>query len=179
MENYHPDWLLSPTGTRMELDIFIPDINTAIEIQGEQHFSFIGFFHKTYADFEKQKEYDKEKKNLCYGANVKLLEVCSEKDADIVAYELEEKYNKSRPKYFYQADDEYRKKRETRNAPNPEGNRKTRKALWNATDEAAGKRLKSLVEKVRKYEAGELLEKPEKVKKWKLVIQNNGYLVED
>jgi hypothetical protein len=83
MENYHPDWLLSPIGTRLELDIFLPEINTAIEIQGAQHFSFTSFFHKSYSDFEKQKEYDEEKRNLCYGAGIKLIEVCTEKDADI------------------------------------------------------------------------------------------------
>ena len=85
MENYHPDWLLSPIGTRLELDIFLPEINTAIEIQGAQHFSFTSFFHKAYSDFEKQKEYDEEKRNLCHGAGIRLIEVCTEKDADIFA----------------------------------------------------------------------------------------------
>jgi hypothetical protein len=88
IENYHPNWLLSPSGTRLELDIFIPEMNIAIEIQGQQHFTFIGFFHKSYAEFEKQKEYDEEKRNLCYGAGVRLVEICTEKEADIFIREI-------------------------------------------------------------------------------------------
>jgi len=97
MENHYPEWLLSPTGTRLELDIFIPEMNIAIEIQGEQHFRFISFFHKSYSEFEKRKQYDEEKRNLCYGAGIRLVEICTEKDADIFVSEIALPKAKSEP----------------------------------------------------------------------------------
>jgi hypothetical protein len=93
---------LSPIGTRLELDIFMPEISTAIEIQGAQHFSFTSFFHKSYSDFEKQKEYDNEKRNLCYGKGIKLIEICSEKDADIFVQSIEVE-DKKECSYFQDA----------------------------------------------------------------------------
>lgn len=90
IENYHPHWLLSPAGTRLEIDIFLPEIKIAIEIQGVQHFKFIEFFHKSYTDFEKRKIYDNEKRNLCHGAGIKLVEICTESDA--IAFVDELKY---------------------------------------------------------------------------------------
>lgn len=82
-ENYRPSWLVSPNGTVMELDFYIEELKVAFEIQGAQHFSFIPFFHKDYSDFQKRKLYDAEKKNLCYGAGINLVEICSTRDAEL------------------------------------------------------------------------------------------------
>jgi len=87
-ENTRPDWLVSSNFTRLELDIFIESEKTAVEIQGEQHFRFISFFHRSYSEFEKRKQYDKEKRDLCYGAGIRLVEICTEKDADIFVSEI-------------------------------------------------------------------------------------------
>lgn len=82
-ENYRPDWLISSNLTRLELDFYIEELKIGFEIQGEQHYKFIGFFYKTQEEFEKRKLYDLEKKNLCEGNKVKLIEIYSMMDAII------------------------------------------------------------------------------------------------
>lgn len=47
------------------LDIYLPTINMAIEVQGEQHYKFSPFFHKTKLDFLKQRKNDRLKKEWC------------------------------------------------------------------------------------------------------------------
>lgn len=81
-ENAYPDWLISSNLTRLELDIYIEEINLAVEIQGAQHFEFIPFFHKTRENFEKRKMYDQEKRDLCYGKGIRLVEIEIEQDAE-------------------------------------------------------------------------------------------------
>ena len=150
MENYHPDWLLSPVGTRLELDIFLPEINTAIEIQGAQHFSFTSFFHKSYSDFERQKEYDEEKRNLCYGAGIKLVEICTEKDADIFIESISPRETET---YYYQEQEI--------------SNRKFKK-VFKFTDPAIiENRIQRSKEKLERFERGELSASEEKVSEWR------------
>lgn len=79
-ENIRPEWLRSSNLTKLELDIYIEDINTAIEIQGKQHYVFVEHFHKTYDGFKAQLKRDKEKRELCYGKGIKLVEVAEEMD---------------------------------------------------------------------------------------------------
>ncbi len=97
-ENYRPDWLVSSNYSILELDFFIEEINTAFEIQGDQHFMYIKHFHKTYADFERQKMYDEEKKYLCEGRNIKLYEICTFMDAEIIINNILVKHGKVFPK---------------------------------------------------------------------------------
>lgn len=80
-ENYYPDWLVSSNLTRLELDFYIEELKIAFEVQGDQHFKFTPYFHKTIDDFERRKLYDQEKKDLCYGNSVRLIEVCVIYDA--------------------------------------------------------------------------------------------------
>jgi len=82
-ENYRPDWLMSSNLTRLELDFYIEELRIGFEVQGEQHYKFIDFFYKTIEDFEKRKQYDQEKKDLCVGNKVQLIEIFSLMDAII------------------------------------------------------------------------------------------------
>lgn len=47
------------------LDFYIPIKNMAVEVHGEQHFAMSSMFHKTKADFIKQKRNDREKAEWC------------------------------------------------------------------------------------------------------------------
>lgn len=71
-ENYRPEWLLSSNLTRLELDFYIDEINTAFEIQGIQHIEYVPFFHGTYDNYLEQQKRDKEKIDLCFGNGVRL-----------------------------------------------------------------------------------------------------------
>lgn len=65
---YQAEWL-----GRQSLDIFIPSLNMGIEYQGRQHYEAIDFFGGK-EGFEKRKELDSRKKELCLKNNVRLLE---------------------------------------------------------------------------------------------------------
>ena len=65
---YRPDWL-----GRQSLDIYIPSIRTAIEYQGIQHYTPVGFFGGEEA-LSQRKELDRQKKLLCEENNVRLIE---------------------------------------------------------------------------------------------------------
>ena len=45
--------------TRLLFDYLIPELKIALEVQGEQHFSFTSFYHDTEEDFKNQKFRDK------------------------------------------------------------------------------------------------------------------------
>ena len=70
-----PDWLITDRGERLELDIFLPSINVAIEVNGAQHYQFVPFFHGSYDEFESQQRRDSQKYEICSKAGVYLLEV--------------------------------------------------------------------------------------------------------
>jgi hypothetical protein len=46
-------------------DFYIPSLNTCCEIQGEQHYRWVKRFHKTWADFKRAQERDREKIAYC------------------------------------------------------------------------------------------------------------------
>jgi hypothetical protein len=93
-ENYKPDWLISSDGARLELDFYIEEIKVAFEVQGDQHFSFVEFFHKTQENYELCKLRDADKKDLCAGAGVALFEITA-------LYEVEQIVDKYFPKKEY------------------------------------------------------------------------------
>ena len=49
IENYRPEWLIG-----LEIDLYLPELNLAIEVNGLQHYIKIDKFFKCNADFEKQ-----------------------------------------------------------------------------------------------------------------------------
>ena len=69
---YRPFFLRSSFGGQMSYDIFIQELNVAIEYQGQQHFEPIEYFGGVNA-FEKTKIRDKEKKELSDKHNIKLI----------------------------------------------------------------------------------------------------------
>jgi very-short-patch-repair endonuclease len=55
------------------LDFFIPTINLAIEVHGQQHYDYNPFFHKSKADFLKSKARDEDKIDWCKLNNIRLI----------------------------------------------------------------------------------------------------------
>lgn len=95
-ENYRPDWLTNPeTGRRLEIDLWLPDVNIGIEVQGAQHTRFIPGFHKDNNDFEKQKARDDYKREVCKQRGILLFEVYSLDDIDSFI----EKAHEHRPEF--------------------------------------------------------------------------------
>lgn len=75
--NTRPVWLQNGKGSRLELDFYIPMLNVAIEVQGEQHYRFVEFFHRDYGDFERRKRYDQRKRQVCQQRGIELVEISS------------------------------------------------------------------------------------------------------
>jgi hypothetical protein len=90
-QNYRPDWL-----NGLELDFYIDELKLAAEVQGDQHFSFVSFFHKTEDGFKQQKQRDAEKSLICFQNGIMLKEIFTEKDADLFIIFIQEKINQPR-----------------------------------------------------------------------------------
>lgn len=82
-ENTRPAWLGGS-----ELDFYIPEIEVAIEVQGNQHFEYVPHFHGTYQNFLDQRRRDIHKKEICFERGITLHEVGTELDADILVIDL-------------------------------------------------------------------------------------------
>jgi hypothetical protein len=99
-QNYRPAWMEG-----LELDFYVDEYKIAAEVQGAQHYSFVSFFHKSNEDFDSQKNRDAQKRVICREREIKLIEIFTEKDADIFIIDIVELRNeieKSKPKYYYQ-----------------------------------------------------------------------------
>lgn len=94
-ENTRPDWLLGN-----ELDFYLPEIDIAIEIQGNQHYIFVPYFHGTYDKFIDQLHRDRAKKYLCEKKGIKLYEICTEIEADVLIVELKNKIENKKESIF-------------------------------------------------------------------------------
>jgi hypothetical protein len=55
------------------LDFFIPQIDLAVEVHGQQHYEFCPFFHKNKADFVLAKAKDEDKIDWCKLNNIDLV----------------------------------------------------------------------------------------------------------
>lgn len=87
-ENIRPAWLLGPAGERLELDFFIEELMTAIEVQGQQHYIYTQYFHGSPENFSRRLEFDRVKRNLCEQYGIELHEVASSSDADQVIQDI-------------------------------------------------------------------------------------------
>ena len=58
---------------KLFLDFYIPQFKYAIEVNGQQHYSFSALFHKNRMDFLKAKTRDVEKATWCEVNNIDLL----------------------------------------------------------------------------------------------------------
>ena len=53
------------------LDFYLPLIKTCIEVHGEQHYNFVGFYHNNQLTFLKSQKRDKDKQEWCLINNIK------------------------------------------------------------------------------------------------------------
>lgn len=73
-QKVRPKWLPSPTGTKLEIDIYSDKYKLGLEFNGKQHYEYIPFFHgPTDEKFKKQQEIDTLKIKLCKENNVNLI----------------------------------------------------------------------------------------------------------
>lgn len=80
-ENIRPYWLVNDDGARLELDFYIEELDTAIEVQGNQHFEYTPFFHSDPGGFERQLQRDLMKRRICIQLGIWLIEVKDETTA--------------------------------------------------------------------------------------------------
>ena len=65
-------------GQRLRLDIYIPDLQLALEYDGPQHYKYIPGYHKSKEDFLRAKRRDKIKEALCEEQNIILVRFSEE-----------------------------------------------------------------------------------------------------
>lgn len=71
-----PDFIVNTkTGKRLELDGYNEKLKLAFEYQGQQHYNFSPYFHKTQEDFTNQVYRDKIKKEACDKKGITLIEI--------------------------------------------------------------------------------------------------------
>lgn len=68
-----PEWLLSKRKTRLELDCYNEELKIACEYNGEQHYNYVDYFHKSEESFEKRKLDDQQKIELCKQKGIHLI----------------------------------------------------------------------------------------------------------
>jgi len=108
-ENIRPDWLITKNGERLELDFLIIELSCAVEVQGEQHYRFIPFFHSDHNGYKKRLEWDRIKKDLCWKNGVTLYHIDNEQDAML---SIEDIISKIAPEEFVLTDYVSRRKNE-------------------------------------------------------------------
>lgn len=71
-----PDFLKSPvTKKNLELDCFNEEIGVALEYNGQQHYKFTPYFHKSKKNFYSQVHRDDWKRRKCRELGIKLIEI--------------------------------------------------------------------------------------------------------
>jgi len=76
-------------GTRLSLDLYNANKKVAIEVQGEQHFKYVPFFHNTRGSYLKQIKRDVKKNEFCEINGIHLVEIYPN---DFLSKELFEKF---------------------------------------------------------------------------------------
>ena len=74
INNHRPDWLRY--NQNLELDIYLPELKLALEVNGIQHYEYVPYFHNNNEEnFVKQQERDEFKKKRCEEENIKLISI--------------------------------------------------------------------------------------------------------
>ncbi len=73
------DWLVSPKGFPMQLDIYLPAHGIAIEIDGCQHYRFPNQWHKNYGEYLDQKVRDQAKGKCLKDKGIELVRIRGER----------------------------------------------------------------------------------------------------
>jgi very-short-patch-repair endonuclease len=60
-------------GTQLYLDFFIPLLPLAVEVHGEQHYTYVKHFHRSKLNFLKQKRNDSMKAEWCHLNSIRLV----------------------------------------------------------------------------------------------------------
>ena len=94
VKSLYPNYIILvdyPIGEKhLSLDIFLPRLNLAIEVDGRQHYKFNKFFHSDIRSFKRQKQNDQYKDNWCISNGIKLIRINNE---NITQQELFKKIN--------------------------------------------------------------------------------------
>ena len=69
------DWLINNEGNKQELDGYNAELNLAFERDGEQHYKYVKYFHKTEEEFRKRQNDDVIKTNLCEKYGITLIRI--------------------------------------------------------------------------------------------------------
>ena len=70
-----PSWLNFSQTNGLQLDGYNENLNLAFEYNGEQHYCFYPYFHKTKEDFKSQQLRDKLKRRILKQRKIKLLDI--------------------------------------------------------------------------------------------------------
>lgn len=76
-------------GTRLSLDFYNANKKVAIEVQGQQHFKYVKFFHGSRLNYLDQMKRDVKKNEFCEINDIKLVEIYPK---DVLSKELFEKF---------------------------------------------------------------------------------------
>lgn len=75
---------------KLYIDFYIPCLNLAVEVDGEQHTKYVAFFHQSVGDFFSQKRRDRIKEEWAEENNITLLRIATEKLEKIKSEEFKE-----------------------------------------------------------------------------------------
>lgn len=79
IHNGYYSWLRSPKNQPMQLDVYIPELKIAFEVDGRQHFQYSTFLHgkgkKGLERFQYLQACDKLKDELCKKRGVRLIRI--------------------------------------------------------------------------------------------------------
>lgn len=92
-----PDFLRNPiTNSNLELDCYNEELRLAVEYNGEQHYRYVPYFHKTKDAFYNLKYRDDIKSKLCVENDVRLIIVpYTVADTDIESFIMNSLINKN------------------------------------------------------------------------------------
>jgi len=76
-------------GTRLSLDFYNANKKVAIEVQGNQHYKYIEFFHQSRANFIDQLKRDQKKETFCELNQIKLVSIYQNDIIDEHLFELQ------------------------------------------------------------------------------------------